>query len=106
MISMSSSDCTAELVKDFATYNDIPYCGGEAAARVLFISNLVDDLEPGTVSTEDTTASWAEITGGLYPPGSYQRHWMFTNILLFLIFRSRAESAEDKRKENDSFCAG
>ncbi len=72
MNSMCYSDCTVELLKTFATLNDIPFCGGEAAHRFLFMSSLVDDLGPEAISKADLAKIWVELTGGINPPGKYQ----------------------------------
>ncbi len=69
-----SSDCRADLLAVISSNNDIPFCGGEVAATVQFVSGLDSDqgqdLPAATFTRNDMMASWTEMTQGVTPPGT------------------------------------
>ncbi len=51
------SDCRAELFANTCEDNGMPFCGGEVAHLVIFLSGLTDDLGRDTFSRQDVVAT-------------------------------------------------
>ncbi len=58
------------IIEAITTNNKMPFCQSEAVAYMDYVSNLVDDLEPGALSKADILMHWKGYAGDMGPNGT------------------------------------